>query len=106
MTRLLLHARRLPDFLYRHPWLTFVLMGAAFILFGFTSVNLFMLFAANIRLFIDYGTMVIADGALTQLLDLLASALLSALFFLFFALCDRVLVRRLTEKGLRERPAE
>lgn len=106
MNRFLLHARRLPDFLYRHPWLTFVLMGAAFILFGITSLNLFMLLSANIRLFIDYGPMVIEEGALRQLVDLLGSALLSALLFLFFALCDRTLVRRLTGKALRERSTD
>ena len=74
--------------------------------FGITSLNLFMLLSANVRLFIDYGPMVIEEGALRQLVDLLGSALLSALLFLFFALCDRTLVRRLTGKALRERSTD
>ena len=98
--------RRLPDFLFRHPWLAFVLMGAAFLLFGVTSVNLYVLLAANLNLFFEYGAMVIADGALQQLAGLLVSAVLSILSYALFALCDRILVRCLTEKALRERDAE
>jgi hypothetical protein len=98
--------RRLPDFLFRHPGVAFVLMGASFVLFGVTSVNLYMLLAANVGLFLEYGAMVIADGALRQLAGLLASAALCILAYALFALCDRVLVRRLTEKALRDRRAE
>ena len=86
------------DFLYRHSWLTFVLMGAFFLLFGFTSVNLFVLLKLNIELFLEYGLMVIEDGALEQLVDLIGSAYLSVLFFLLFKVCERILVERLTEK--------
>jgi hypothetical protein len=100
------HVRSLPDFLFRHPWLTFFLMGASFILFGFTSVNLYALLAANLSLYVRYGTQVIADGALTQLVGLLGSLVLSVLFYLLFALCDRVLVRRITQRALRERRVE
>ena len=106
MIRFRANPLRLPEFLFRHPWFTFVLMGAAFLLFGITSVNLYMLLAANIGLFVEYGTMVIADGALRQLAGLLGSGVLCMLFFLLFALCDRTLVRRLTEKPLRERDTE
>ena len=96
----------MPEFLFRHPCLTFIVMGAAFLLFGITSVNLYVLLAANINLVLDYGMMAVADGALQQLAQLLGSLALSLLFYLLFALCDRVLVRRLTEKALRERAAE
>src|SRR5262249_33675750 len=65
--------RRWIDFLYGHPALTFVLMVAFFIFFGVTSVNLFVLLKMNIDLFIQYGLIVIADGALEQLFDLLTS---------------------------------
>jgi hypothetical protein len=85
-------------FLYRRLWLTFLLMGVFFLLFGVTSVNLFVLLKANIELFIEYGTMVIADGALEQLIDLILSAYLSITFFVLFKVCERVIVERLTEK--------
>ena len=47
------------EFLFRHPKLTFLLMGAFFLVFGFTSVNLFVVLKANIELFLEYGAMVI-----------------------------------------------
>ena len=90
--------RRLIEFLFRRPRTTFVLMGALFLLFGVTSVNLFVLLKANIELFLDYGLMVIADGALEQLVDLLGSAYLSMVFYILFKVCERILVERLTAK--------
>jgi hypothetical protein len=85
-------------YLFRHPRLTFVLMGAFFLLFGLTTVNLFVLLKLNIDLFLDYGLMVVADGALEQLVDLLGSAYLSMLFWLLFKICERILVERVTAK--------
>jgi hypothetical protein len=86
------------DYLFRRPRLTFVLMGAFFLLFGVTTVNLFVLLKLNIDLFLDYGLMVVADGALEQLIDLLASAYLSMAFWLLFKVCERILVERVTAK--------
>ena len=90
--------RRWLDFLYAHPWLTLVLMVAFFLCFGVTSVNLFVLLKMNIDLFIQYGLMVIEDGALEQLVDLIVSATLSIVFYLVFKVCERVLVEKLTAK--------
>ena len=98
--------RRVPDFLFRHPGLTFVLMGASFLLLGLTSVNLYMLLAANVGLFLEHGATVIADGALRQLAGLLGSLVLCLVFFVAFAVCERALVRWLTEKALRGRAAD
>jgi len=88
-------------FLFRHALLTFLLLGACFLAFGVTSVNLFVLIMMNVNLFIDYGLMVIEDGALRQLAELLGLALLSGVFYLGFAVCDRTLLRRLTGEPLR-----
>src|SRR5215467_9078371 len=90
--------KRWLDFLYARPWLTFAVMVGFFVLFGITSVNLFVLLKMNIDLFLEYGTMVIADGALEQLGDLLGSAALSIVFYLAFKVCERLLVERLTAK--------
>jgi hypothetical protein len=86
------------QFLFRRPKLTFALMGAFFLLFGVSSVNLFVLLRLNLDLFLEYGLMVIADGALQQLIELLGSAYLSMLFYVLFRVCERVLVERLTAK--------
>jgi len=94
--------RRWVEFLYRHPKLTFLLMGAFFLLFGFTSVNLFVVLKANIELFLEYGPMVIADGALQQLFEIICSSYLSIVFYVVFKVCERVLIERMTGKPLGE----
>jgi hypothetical protein len=94
--------RRWVEFLYRHPKLTFLLMGAFFLLFGFTSVNLFVVLKANIELFLEYGPMVIADGALQQLFEIIGSSYVSIVFYVFFKVCERVLIERMTGKPLGE----
>ena len=97
--------KRWLDFLYDHPRFTFVLMSGFFLAFGITSVNLFVLLKMNLDLFLQYGLMVIEDGALRQLVDLLASSLLSIAFYVVFKICERVLIERLTEKKFG-RPAD
>jgi len=99
--KVLFAPQRWVTFLFRHPAVTFVLMGAFFLLFGVTSVNLFVLLKQNIDLFLEYGLMVIEDGALRQLLELLGSAYLSMLFWLLFRLCERIIVERMIRARLR-----
>ena len=94
------------DALFRRPRLTFALMGAFFLSFGVTTVNLFVLLKANLDLFLEYGLMVVADGALEQLVDLLGSAYLSMVFYLLFKVCERILVERLTAKRFGPRRAK
>ena len=100
--KLLAVPRAAISFLFRHPWLAFVLLGGCFLSFGVTSVNLFVLLMANVSLFIEYGVMVADDGALRQLAELLGLACLSGMFYVGFAVCDRTLLRRLTGEALRE----
>jgi hypothetical protein len=80
--------RRWVEFLFRHPKVTFLLMGAFFLLFGFTSVNLFVVLKANIELFLEYGAMVIEDGALQQLVEVIGSSYLSIVFYVLFKVCE------------------
>ena len=77
-------------------------MGAFFLIFGFTSVNLFVVLKANIELFLEYGAMVIEDGALQQLLEVIGSCYLSIVFYVLFKVCERILIERLTGKPLGE----
>lgn len=94
--------RRWVEFLYWHPKTTFLLMGAFFLMFGFTSVNLFVVLKANIELFLEYGAMVIEDGALQQLIEVIGSCYLSIVFYVLFKTCERILIERLTGKPLGE----
>jgi hypothetical protein len=95
--------RAVTEFLLRHPLLAFIAMGAAFLLFGITSLDLYRLIAANVRLFLDYGLRVIEDGALQQLAELVGLTLLSVLFYVVFATCEKALVRRVLANWMRER---
>jgi hypothetical protein len=87
---------RIITLLRRHPALTFVLMGACFLVSGITSINLYVVLKANIDLFQKYGVQVIEDGALRQLLEVLGTAFLSIFFFVLFVLCERIVVDHLT----------
>lgn len=80
-------------------WLTFILMGASFLLFGALSFNLVFLLKANISLYLDYGIMVIDDGALRQLIELLIYGYLSLFFYLCFKTCEHILVERVSAAG-------
>lgn len=90
--------RRCLDFLYAHPVLNFVLMAVYFMLFGFTSVNLFIQLKMNIELFLNYGLVVIEDGALQQLFELSGQALVAITFLVLYKVGEKLLVDRLTEK--------
>ena len=94
--------RRWVEFLFWHPKVTFLLMGAFFLMFGFTSVNLFVVLKANVELFLEYGAMVIEDGALQQFVEVIGSSYLSIVFYVLFKACERILIERLTGKPLRE----
>ena len=79
----------------RRWWLLFGLAGVFFLLFGVMSYNLFFLLSANLNLFLQYGWTVAEDGALRQLLELLALSYLSLLFWLLFKLCETLLVKEI-----------
>jgi len=90
------------EVLRKRPFLAFALMGLSFVLFGLTSLNLIYLFKANISLFFDYGWMVVRDGALRQLFELLAYGYLSLMFYVVFKCCEHQLVHYLTHKNESE----
>ena len=91
------------DFLWKRLWLTFLLMGVFFLLFGVLTVNIFILLKVNIDLYVDYGAMVIADGALLQLAELIGYGYLSLLFYVLFKACEHVLVTHLTGEKPKSR---
>jgi uncharacterized membrane protein YidH (DUF202 family) len=86
----------LVNVLWKRTSLTFLLMGVSFLLFGVMTVNIFMLLKANLDLYVNYGAMVIADGALLQLAELIGYGYFSMLFYVIFKACEHVLVRHLT----------
>ena len=76
-------------------WLTFVVLGLSFFLFGVGTLSLFMLLQANLNLLADYGWQAVRDGGALQLVELLVTGYLSLLAYLVFEVCKASLVRRL-----------
>lgn len=87
---------RLGYWLHRHYGFTFVLMGLAAFSFGAISLNLAFLLRANIELILENGIMVLGEGALRQLLELLGFGYASLVFYILFKTCENVLVARLS----------
>ncbi|QDQ25096.1 hypothetical protein FNU76_01295 [Chitinimonas arctica] len=88
--------------LQAHPLLSFLLMGLCFLGFGVSSFNLAILLRANLELFWDYGWQVVQDGALEQLLQLLALSYAALAAWVGFKCCEKLLVDRLTRPPERE----
>jgi hypothetical protein len=69
-------------------WLTFLVMGFAFFVFGVGTYNIFMLLRANIELIADYGWMALMDGAARQLAELVITGYLSIAAYVVFKTCE------------------
>ncbi|MEP7100263.1 MAG: hypothetical protein ABI781_07120 [Burkholderiales bacterium] len=69
-------------------WLTFVVLGLAFLGFGAGTVNLGLLLMANARFLADNGWMAVMDGGLWQLLQLLATGFASMAAYVVFKTCE------------------
>jgi hypothetical protein len=82
-------------------WLTFVVLGVAFFLFGVGTLSLFMLLQANMNLLIDYGWQAVRDGGARQLVELLVTGYGSLIAYLVFEVCKSSLVRRLLDGNTR-----
>ena len=89
------HQSRLFVWMVRHWVCSYVLMGIAFVMFGFLSLNLVQTFAANIRFLAEYGFLAIMEGGLWQLAELVASAYGAIALYVAFKTCEHALVERL-----------
>ncbi len=87
---------RLHAFLFRHWWLTFLLLGISFLLFGALSLNLLHTLSANFEFLSMYGVEAVREGALKQLAEIVISGYLAAAAYVISKLCEKVLVERLT----------
>ena len=69
-------------------WLTFIVLGLSFFIFGAGTVNLGLLFMANSRLLSEHGWQAVMDGALLQLLQLVSTGYLSMGAYVVFKACE------------------
>ena len=72
----------------RRMWLSFIVMGLAFFIFGASTLNLFFLLRANTALFYDNSWMALADGGAQQLVELLVTGYLSMAAYVVFKTCE------------------
>jgi predicted TIM-barrel enzyme len=78
-----------------HWFTTLILMGVFALLFGLSSLNIFVLLSANFELVARHGTMALIDGALRQLFELLGYGYLSIVFYVLFKAAERALTERI-----------
>src|SRR5262245_53260000 len=69
-------------------WLTFLVMGLAFFVFGSGTYNIVMLFGANAQFISRYGWQAIMDGAAAQLAELLITGYISLGAYVVFKACE------------------
>jgi hypothetical protein len=81
-------------------WLTFVVLGLSFFIFGAATVNLGRLFLANSRLLSDYGWQAVMDGALTQSIHLVITGYLGMAAYIVFKTCEHRLSNWLGDQHL------
>ncbi len=87
---------RLYDFLSRRWWVTFVLLGVSFVMFGLVSLNLLHTLSANLEFLSMNGLDAVREGGLRQLVELIVYGYVAAFFYLVFKLCEKVLVERMS----------
>jgi hypothetical protein len=78
-------------------WLTFLVMGLAFFVFGAGTVNIFMLFKANAEFIASYGWQALMDGAARQFIELAVTGYLSLAAYIVFKACEIRLARDLAD---------
>jgi ABC-type multidrug transport system fused ATPase/permease subunit len=83
--------------LFRRAWLTFIVMVAAFLVFGAGTYSLFLLLKANLELIAEHGMQALADGAAQQFAELMVTAALSMAAYVLFKACEHRLVQRLCQ---------
>jgi uncharacterized protein involved in exopolysaccharide biosynthesis len=82
--------------LMRRWWLALLVMGLSFVLFGAASVNLLQVLGANLRFLVEHGGRAVQDGALGQLVELIATGYFAAGCYVVFKVCEKALVERVT----------
>ena len=78
--------------LRRHLLLCFLLLTVSFIAFGYLTIDLIRLIAANTSLVFSYGLSALVDGGAQQFVELWLGALVAMGLYLIFKLCEQVLL--------------
>lgn len=79
-------------FLARSPLSVLCIMTISFLGFGYFSINLFLLFKANVDLINRFGLMAIREGAALQFVMIVFHAFVSVLFYAIWKVGERLFV--------------
>ena len=85
-------------------WLTFLVMGFAFFVFGAGTFNIAMLFSANAEFISHYGWQAVMDGAALQFVELAVTGYLSMAAYIIFKVCEYRLAHDLSRAEPDEDP--
>lgn len=69
-------------------WLTFIVLGVSFVVGALGTLNLVGLLVANLQLLRNHGLMALMDGALQQLVELVAQGFVSCIAYVVFKTCE------------------
>jgi hypothetical protein len=83
----------------RRPGLSFLMLGAAFFVFGGCTLNLAMLLLGNLKLLGGYGWQAAMEGGLRQLLELVATGYLGIAAYVVLKACEHRCVHWLTDES-------
>jgi hypothetical protein len=78
-------------------WLTFIVLGLSFFVFGDGTLNLGLLFMANSRFLAEQGWQAVMDGALAQLVELIVTGYLSMAAYVALKTCEHRLSHWLSQ---------
>ncbi len=82
--------------LHRRLLVSFVLMTASFLAFGYFTIDLVHLLSANAAFIVRHGWMALMSGGLLQFGQLSLMALLAMACYLLFRLSEQALIQRLS----------
>ena len=82
---------------FSRRWLTFLVMGLAFFVFGAGTFNIFMLLTANFGVISRNGWQALMDGAARQLVELVVTGYLSMASYVVFKACEYRLTHALSD---------
>lgn len=81
--------------LNQHSVVTVLLIaGLLIVIFAYATLNLFQMSMANIAFLREHGWEAVMEGALWQLGEIVASAIIAMLTYIGFKICESDLVRR------------
>lgn len=74
---------------------TLLLMAFLALVFGLTTLNLFVLVQASFSLILRHGVMALMDGGLVQIVELSAYGFVAIVSYVLIKACEHVLVERI-----------